>query len=41
VNTLVDERMPQIEKFFRALGFEPAPVKALALRLDGGTGQQA
>ena len=39
VNTLVDEGMPQIEKFFRALGFEPAPVKALALRLDGDAGQ--
>jgi ribosomal protein S18 acetylase RimI-like enzyme len=33
VNTLVDETMPQIERFFRALGFEAAPVKALALEL--------
>jgi len=35
VHTLVDDGMPQIEKFFRAVGFEAAPVKALALRLDG------
>ena len=35
VHTLVDDAMPQIEKFFRAIGFEAAPVKALALRLDG------
>ena len=33
VRTLVDETMPQIERFFRALGFEAAPVKALALDL--------
>jgi GNAT superfamily N-acetyltransferase len=33
VSTLVDERMPEIEKFFRSLGFEAAPVKALALDL--------
>ena len=36
VRTLVDERMPEIEKFFRSLGFQPAPVKALALELDPG-----
>ncbi|HVS04309.1 MAG TPA: GNAT family N-acetyltransferase [Thermoanaerobaculia bacterium] len=35
VNTLVDDRMPQIESFFRALGFAPAPLKALALELGG------
>lgn len=35
VRTLVDERMPEIEAFFRSLGFRPAPVKALALDLDG------
>jgi len=35
VRTLVDDGMPQIESFFRALGFESAPVKALALPLDG------
>lgn len=34
VRTLVDETMPQIEGFFRALGFAPAPLKALALDLD-------
>ena len=34
VRTLVDERMPEIEKFFHSLGFEPAPMKALALDLD-------
>jgi ribosomal protein S18 acetylase RimI-like enzyme len=34
VHTLVDDGMPQIESFFRALGFQPAPVKALALQLD-------
>jgi ribosomal protein S18 acetylase RimI-like enzyme len=33
VRTLVDETMPQIERFFRSLGFEAAPVKALALEL--------
>jgi ribosomal protein S18 acetylase RimI-like enzyme len=33
VRTLVDEGMPQIESFFRALGFAPAPLKALALQL--------
>ncbi len=33
VRTLVDERMPEIEKFFRSLGFLPAPVKALAMSL--------
>ena len=33
VRTLVDETMPQIERFFRSLGFEAAPVKALALDL--------
>ena len=38
VRTLVDERMPQIEKFFRSLGFQPAPVKALALDLDAAEG---
>jgi len=36
VNTLVDERMPEIEKFFRSLGFQAAPVKALALELASG-----
>ena len=36
VRTLVDERMPEIEKFFRSLGFEAAPVKALALELAAG-----
>jgi ribosomal protein S18 acetylase RimI-like enzyme len=34
VNTLVDETMPAIESFFRALGFGPAPVKALTLELS-------
>src|SRR5262245_24860267 len=38
VRTLVDEHMPQIEKFFRSLGFQPAPVKALALDLDAADG---
>ena len=33
VNTLVDERMPDIDKFFRSLGFGPAPVKALTMEL--------
>ena len=33
VRTLVDEGMPQIEQFFHSLGFQPAPVKALALEL--------
>ena len=33
VRTLVDVNMPQIEGFFRALGFTPAPLKALALEL--------
>lgn len=33
VRTLVDDTMPQIEGFFRALGFEAAPVTALALDL--------
>jgi ribosomal protein S18 acetylase RimI-like enzyme len=33
VTTLVDEGMPQIEGFFRSLGFAPAPLKALALEL--------
>jgi hypothetical protein len=28
--------MPEIEKFFRSLGFEAAPVKALALELAAG-----
>jgi len=36
VRTLVDERMPEIEKFFRSLGFQAAPVKALALELAAG-----
>jgi len=36
VRTLVDERMPQIEKFFHSLGFQPASVKSLTLDLDGG-----
>ena len=36
VRTLVDERMPEIEKFFRSLGFQAAPVKALALELTTG-----
>ncbi|HEV8630003.1 MAG TPA: GNAT family N-acetyltransferase [Thermoanaerobaculia bacterium] len=34
VQTLVDDTRPQIEAFFAALGFHPAPVKALALELD-------
>jgi ribosomal protein S18 acetylase RimI-like enzyme len=34
VRTLVDEGMPGIERFFTALGFAPAPVKALALELE-------
>jgi ribosomal protein S18 acetylase RimI-like enzyme len=34
VRTLVDEEMPGIAKFFDALGFEPAPVTSLVLRLD-------
>jgi ribosomal protein S18 acetylase RimI-like enzyme len=33
VRTLVDEGMPQIEQFFHSLGFQPAPLKALALEL--------
>ena len=33
VRTLVDEGMPQIEGFFRSLGFAAAPLKALALEL--------
>jgi ribosomal protein S18 acetylase RimI-like enzyme len=33
VRTLVDDTMPQIEAFFRALGFAPAPLTALALDL--------
>ena len=33
VNTLVDERMPDIDKFFRSLGFAPAPVRALTMEL--------
>ena len=36
VRTLVDERMPQIEKFFHSLGFQPASVKSLTLDLSGG-----
>jgi ribosomal protein S18 acetylase RimI-like enzyme len=36
VRTLVDETMPGIERFFRALGFQAAPVKALALELSPG-----
>jgi len=35
VRTLVDERMPEIEKFFHSLGFQPAPVKSLTLDLSG------
>jgi ribosomal protein S18 acetylase RimI-like enzyme len=35
VRTLVAEDMPEIEGFFRALGFSPVPMRALALRLDG------
>jgi ribosomal protein S18 acetylase RimI-like enzyme len=35
VQTLVDQGRPQIESFFTALGFRAAPVKALALELDG------
>ncbi len=34
VRTMVDEGMPQVSGFFRALGFEPAPVTSLALHLD-------
>ena len=41
VRTLVDETMPQIEGFFRALGFEAAPVKALALDLGAAPAAQA
>ena len=40
VRTLVDETMPEIERFFRALGFEAAPVKALALELGATPPQQ-
>lgn len=36
VLTLVDERMPEIEKFFHSLGFQPAPVKSLTLELGAG-----
>src|SRR4029079_17043088 len=36
VRTLVDERMPEIEKFFHSLGFQPAPVQTLNLHLSGG-----
>ena len=35
VRTLGDEGMPQIEGFFRSLGFAAAPLKALALELPG------
>jgi ribosomal protein S18 acetylase RimI-like enzyme len=41
VHTLVDERMPEIEKFFHSLGFAPAPVKALALELPRTQGRPA
>lgn len=34
VRTLVDREMPRIERFFNALGFKQAPVKALKLDLD-------
>jgi ribosomal protein S18 acetylase RimI-like enzyme len=33
VRTLVDDSMPDIGKFFRSLGFAPAPVTALAMPL--------
>jgi ribosomal protein S18 acetylase RimI-like enzyme len=33
VQTLVDDSRPQIEAFFTALGFTPAPVKTLAMPL--------
>ena len=33
VRTLVDEQMPQIERFFRSVGFHDVPLKALALEL--------
>jgi ribosomal protein S18 acetylase RimI-like enzyme len=36
VRTLVDERMPDIEKFFHSLGFKPASVKSLTLDLGDG-----
>ena len=41
VRTLVDDTMPQIERFFRSLGFEAAPVKALALDLGAAPAAQA
>ena len=41
VRTLVDERMPQIEKFFQSLGFTAAPVKALALELSAAPAADA
>jgi hypothetical protein len=34
VRTLVDDSMPQIEGFFRSLGYTPAPLTALALELS-------
>jgi ribosomal protein S18 acetylase RimI-like enzyme len=37
VRTLVDDGMPQIEGFFRSLGFAPAPLTALALELGEPT----
>jgi ribosomal protein S18 acetylase RimI-like enzyme len=37
VRTLVDDTMPQIEGFFRSLGFAPAPLKALALELPAAS----
>lgn len=36
VRTLVDDSMPQIAGFFRALGFRPSRLQPLVLSLDGG-----